>query len=90
MTIGQDTVYLGSIFLIGRVSEAWAGNLFPRLIGSSLVSDFWFPVQDGCIHGTVLAAFSGSPGPSVPRTLRVQPEPKEKLRYRETSSEPPV
>lgn len=86
----NDRFYLSSIFLIGRVSEAWAGNLLVRLIGSSMVSDFLFPVQDGCVHGTALVAFPGSPGSPVPRMLRVQPEPKEEFRYRKTSSEPPV
>lgn len=86
----HDRFYLSSIFLIGRVSEAWAGNLLARLIGSSMMSDFWFPIQDGCVHGTALVAFPGPPGAPVPRTQRVQPEPKEEFRYRETSSEPPV
>lgn len=55
-----------------------------------MMSDFLFPLQDGCVHGAALVAFPGSPGAPVPRTLRVQPEPKEEFRYGETSPEPPV
>lgn len=86
----NDRVFLSSIFLIGRISEAWAGNLLARLIGSSMMSDFLFPLQDGCVHGAAFVAFPGSPGGPVPRTLRVQPEPKKEFRYGETSPEPLV